>query len=208
MKGSRYDAELAETRLSLVEEANWESVRKHGLLPASLLIERAGEQEAMKRTHRATHTVLSNGVHIRDQKPMSPKALASCLRGMTPEEWYMHINSHVFFWLDQDRLERQQAACGSRPQRILIINTDRLIDACAANLFLTPINTGNARRKPAARGAATFVPYKTWLETGWESEAHALGATPRPRSHAPVELAVQGSAPNIAQLIDDQQNLS
>lgn len=55
---------------------------------------------------------------------------------------------------------------------------------------MTPINTGNARRKPAPRSAATFVPYPTWLDSGWATETAALGTKPRPRSHPPAELTV------------------
>jgi hypothetical protein len=34
---------------------------------------------------------------------------------------------------------------------------------------VTPINTGNARRRPARRGASTFVPWQVFLRTKWAS---------------------------------------
>jgi hypothetical protein len=66
---------------------------------------------------------------------------------------------------------------------------------------VTPINTGNARRKPARRGTATFVPYAAWVESGWESEALALGVPMRKRSYQPVEITVAGSVPDVMRFV-------
>src|SRR5437588_11719115 len=51
---------------------------------------------------------------------------------------------------------------------------------------------------PARRGAATFVPLEKWLQSGWASEAAALGTSPRTKSHPPVELTVHRGVPDIA----------
>jgi uncharacterized protein DUF7002 len=89
---------------------------------------------------------------------------------MTPAEWYGLINARVFFWLDPDRLNRQRAACEPRPQVVLTVATAALVARYSKQLEITPINTGNARRQPARRGAATFVPYSAWIKSGWASE--------------------------------------
>lgn len=189
----------------LAEAANWPSIRAHGLLSASRLIEAAGLRGAARKgleaEQRPSHTVLPSGVAIRDQKPMPPAALAKCLHGMTPAQWYATINARVFFWLDPDRLNRQRAASEPRAQVVLTVDAAKLVDAHAKRVALTPINTGNARRAPARRGLATFVPLATWLSSGWASEAAALGTTPRPRSHAPVELTVLDAVPDIARFV-------
>lgn len=112
------------------------------------------------------------------------------------------INARVFFWLDPDRLNRQRAACEPRPQVVLSINTAALIDAYRKHLAVTPINTGNARRAPARRGAATFVPYSVWQQSGWASEATALGTPLRKRSHAPVEITISHVIPDVMQLVE------
>src|SRR5919109_2089708 len=115
----------------LAEAANWQSIQQHGLLSTSALLDLAGvrgEKGArFKREHRPTHTELPNGVQVRDQKPMPPRALARCLIGMSPAEWYQLINSKVFFWLDPDRLDRQRRACEPRPQVLLVVDTQRLL---------------------------------------------------------------------------------
>jgi hypothetical protein len=204
------------TRLSrayhLAEAANWPAIRRDGLRSASALMDTAGvagpARDALERGQRLRHTELPGGSHLRDQRPMPPAALSGCLVGMTPAEWYALVNGHVFFWLDPSRLNRQRAACGPRPQVVLTVDADPLITAYADRVALTPINTGNARRRPAKRGAATFVPYAAWAASGWASEAAALGTRERERSRPPVELTVIGSIPNAMDFLLDVQELA
>ena len=192
---------LPRTIYHLAEEANLRSIQEYGLLSATRLIAAArlslADRRSLEREQRRGHTELPSGVQMRDQRPMPPNALQGCLVGLTPADWYGLVNARVFFWLDPGRLNRQRAACECRPQVVLAIDTARLIDAYAEQAEVTPINTGNARRKPAVRGTATFVPYTTWLKSGWESETKALGIPPRRRSHPPAELTVRDAVPDI-----------
>jgi hypothetical protein len=103
----------------------------------------------------------------------------------------------VFFWIDPERLNRQRAACGPRPQVVLTVSTERLLARHAERAAVSPINSGNARRAPAKRSAASFVPYLQWRREGWAAEAAALGTAPRSRRHVPVELAVLQAVPDI-----------
>jgi hypothetical protein len=174
---------LPNTVYHLAEESNWPSIQRDGLLSTSKLLDAAGlawaDRARLERAQRLAHTELPTGVQIRDQRPMPPAALGACLVGLTPAEWYALINARVFFWFDPDRLNRQRAACEPRPQVVLAVDTAKLVDAYREEVAVTPINTGNARRKPARRGTATFVPYAAWVESGWESEALALGVSMR-----------------------------
>jgi len=185
----------------LAEAANWPSIQRHGLLSASRLMEVAGLTRAdgvrLERSQRLAHTELRNGMQIRDQRPMPPTALAHCLCDMEPADWYAMINAHVFFWLDVERLNRQKAACEPRSQVVMAVDTAALVAAYEKRVAVTPINTGNARRKPAWHGAATFVPLAEWVRSGWASEAAALGIPSRKRSHQPVELTVIDAVPDI-----------
>lgn len=189
----------------LAEAANWPSIRKDGLLPARALVQRSGgkgrERARLLGEQRTRHVVLAGGYELRDQRPMPAEALSACLVGMTPADWYRLINSHVYFWLDRARLDRQRAACGARPQVVLVIDTAALMERYGTRAMLTPINSGYARRRPAVRGAATFVPYRAWLAGGWKSEAAALGTKIRPPSHPPAELAIAGRIPDIARYL-------
>jgi hypothetical protein len=196
----------------LAEAGNWPSIQRDGLFSTCALLERAGisgsNRAVIEREHRPKRTILSNGLVIRDQKPMPPAALERCLVGLTSTQWYHLLNSKVFFWLDIERLNRQRRACGEFPQVVLKIATDRLLNRYAAKAALTPINTGNARRKPALRGAATFVPHSDWVDTAWLSEAQALGTRPRPRNHLPVELTIADSVPDVMDFVVSVKNLA
>jgi hypothetical protein len=196
----------------MAEAANWPAIQRDGLHSASTLLDIAGilgqNRECLEKHQRLTHTVLPNGVQLRNQRPMPPEALETCLIGISPAEWYALINTHVFFWLDPARLNRQRAACEPRPQVVLTVDAGRLLTAYSERIALTPINTGNARRRPASRGTATFVPYAAWVRSAWASEAASLGTSVRSQSHPPVELTLRGSIPDIMQFVVDVQQLA
>jgi len=189
----------------LAEASNWPLIQRDGLLCANRLLDAAcladASRNRLMREQRLVHTELPNGVRIRDQRPMPPTALAKCLCGISPADWYAMLNARVFFWLDPDRLDRQRAACGSRPQVVIAVDTAALVSTHRARIALTPINTGNARRKPARRCAATFVPFAEWVESGWASEAEALDRPARKRAHRPVELTVLDAVPDIMRFV-------
>jgi hypothetical protein len=196
----------------MAEAANWPAIQRDGLHSASTLLDLAGihgeDRERLEKHQRLTHTELPNGVQLRDQRPMPSVALATCLIGIVPSEWYALINARVFFWLDPARLNRQRAACNPRPQVVLTVDASKLVAAYAEKIAVTPINTGNARRRPAMRGAATFVPYMAWVTSAWASEGASLGTPIRPSSHPPVELTVAGSLPDIMQFVVGVQQLA
>lgn len=189
----------------LAEAANWPSILRGSLLSTKALLDMAGvrgdERERIECCQRLEHMVLPNGAQVRDQKPMPANALKQCLVGMTSSEWYALINSKVFFWLDVTRLNRQRGACEPRPQVVLEVDTERLLAQHAERIALSPINTGNARRRPAKRGRCTFVPYAVWLESRWSSETGGLGTHSRVRSHPPVELTVADAISDIMNFV-------
>ena len=195
----------------LTHAVNWPSIQRHGLLSAQALLDLAHideeEQLRINQHQRPSQLVLPNGTFLNDQKPMPSSALERCLRGMTPAQWYTLLNSKVFFWFDIERLNRLRKVLINTPQIVLIIDTQRLLACYGGSISLSPINTGNARRQPALRGPSTFVPYTTWLQSGWESEADALGTRPRPKSHHPVELTITNSIPDIMDFVIDTYQL-
>jgi hypothetical protein len=176
----------------LTEAGNLPFIRRDGLLSTKALLDIAcvcgNERDRLECCQRLEHMELPNGVHVRDQKPMPANALKKCLVGMTPSEWYALINSQVFFWLDVNRLNRQRGACEPRPQVVLKVDTKRLLAQHAERIALSPINTGNARRRPAKRGPCTFVPYWAWVESGG-------------RIHQPVELTVADAVADIMSFV-------
>jgi hypothetical protein len=196
----------------MAEMENWPSIQQHGLLSTHALLDRIGihgsSRAAIEREHRPNRTILPSGLVIRDQKPMVPAALERCLVGLSTTQWYELMNNKVFFWFEPERLNRQRHACRCFPQIVLRVAVDRLLLRYAAQATLTPINTGNCRRKAARRGAATFVPYSIWAESAWVSEAQALGTRLRLRTHPPVELTVADSVPDVMDFVLSVQYLA
>jgi hypothetical protein len=103
----------------------------------------------------------------------------------------------VFFWLTEDRLSRLRNAppYRARPHDILILSTERLLDAHANDVELSPLNSGAVH--PAAnypRGAGTFQPIEDYP---WTSRL-ALSPT-----EPIVELTVRYMVSNPASLAVD-----
>lgn len=195
-----------ERAFHLAEADNWPSIQARGLLSASALAALPGNTDADRRrvmAHRPVRTVLSDGTVIRDQGPMPPAALRPCLRGMTPDEWYALLNAKVFFWIDGERLGRHLRACRRQAQVVMEIDATALLRRYGAQAAVSPFNTGNARRRPAVRGRATFVPWPTWCESGWRHESDGLGTRPRPCRHKPAELTIPEAVPDIMDFVLD-----
>ena len=133
------------------------------------------EKIALLRGHRSTHLRLQ-GILIRDQVPMPPAALAPALDdGMEPSDWYALVNEHVFLWPDRERMYRHLKACGSRLQSLMTFDAAKLFRDFGDQAFVSPINSGNARRRPARRGRDTFIPYRMWIEHGWTTGQRGRG---------------------------------
>jgi len=179
------------------------SIRKRGLLSAerltSLVIADSGKRKTFLRRHRNGSQSLEGGILIRDQRPMPPHLLAPALRdGLTPEDWYEFLNNFVFLWASEERLNRHLRAFEGRAQAVLILDAKRMIEEISNQLYLCPINSGNARRKPISRSLRSFVPYPEWVESGWpEIDGYA-----RPRSHLPAEVTVRDHLPLEHYLVD------
>jgi hypothetical protein len=181
----------------LAEASNLASILQHGLMSTQGLLDFARiakpQRDVLLRVHRPDNIRLSNGVVIRDQRPMPPAALMRALDdGLEPSDWYALLNSFVFLWPDPERMERQRRACSDRPQVVLTFNANALLDRFAAEAFVSPINSGNARRKAARRGPATFLPYATWLRDGWPT-----GRRARPLAEILLRCTVPVEAPYL-----------
>ncbi|MCJ2058507.1 hypothetical protein MKL09_18375 [Methylobacterium sp. J-048] len=181
----------------LAEASNLDSIQAHGLMSAESLLVRAGlvetERAAILRGHRPDCLRLPNGVVVRDQRPMPPAALSPALDdGMDPGDWYALLNGFVFLWPDRARMERHWGACGGRPQVLLTFDGAAVLDQFGDQAFVSPINTGNARRKAARRGRGTLVPYRTWLREGWPA-----GQPSRPPAEVLFACTVPARAPYL-----------
>ena len=89
----------------MAEVGSWSSIRCHGLLSTSALLD-LFEVEEPDRTKiesewRPASVQISHPEHglaiIRDQGPMDPDSLAPQLDRMTASEWYRLLNGKSFF---------------------------------------------------------------------------------------------------------------
>jgi hypothetical protein len=158
------------------------------------------ERDAILGSHRPDSLILRDGVHIRDQRPMPPSLLKQALcDGMTPSDWYRFLNGFVFLWANEERVNRHLRAFEGRRQVVLTFDANRLLADLGHRVFLSPINSGNARRNAAARCGMLFTFYHDWLSKGWP----IIGSQQRPRSSPPAEVVVKGHLPLNPYLINE-----
>ena len=173
----------------MADARNFESIERRGLLSTSALLDELGvsgyARVPVEAAHRPNTLALSSAdetVWVRDQHPLEPAALAACLDGVSPEEWYRTLNSRVFLWPTQERLERMLKAYGRSEQAILEVDTAGLLARYADKTELSHINSGYAgSRYPAAkRGRYTFVPLSDYAYSAKNkiAEVTVLGAVP------------------------------
>ena len=204
------DAELAEllqdcpTLYHMAERGSWPSIRQHGLLSTSALLDLYGkhgaERAAVEGQRRPgpvamEHRAFGRAV-IRDQRPMDDAGLTRCLTdGLRPEDWYRMLNGKVFFWLTRARLLRLLNAAPYRNAEhdVLELEAAPLVAAYRDAMTLSPINSGTTMRFPAARGLATFLSIGEYPYAHWR--------TKRSRGERVVELAVAGGVPDVARFV-------
>jgi len=138
------------------EPFNLASIRRHGLLSTERLVALSNiptiEREEILSRHRPNQLLLPNGVIIRDQTPMPPDLLAKALpKGISASDWYRFLNRFVFLWANRERAERHRRAFSGRPQVLLVFDAVLLLAECKDQVWPSPINSGNARRRPAPR---------------------------------------------------------
>lgn len=146
---------------------SWPSIRKHGLLCTSALLDlfqiRSAFAERVRSHHRPESIVIEHpslgSATIRDQKPMSDNGLKRALRDdLTPMDWYRLLNDKVFFWPSEERLQRMMRAPPYRDDEhiVLVVNTRRLLSEKRHRVTLSPLNSGATRPMPHPRGRGTF----------------------------------------------------
>jgi hypothetical protein len=188
----------------MAQRGSWPSIREHGLLSTSALLDRYGlagaeriRVEARRRPKSVPLPQVGLGsVVVRDQLPMDDKGLSRCLQdGLSPEDWYRLLNSKVFFWLTRDRLLRLLNAGTYRAQEhdVLHLDTKALVDAYSDRIWLCPMNSGCTKPIPHPRGKSTFQRFATYPYAHWRTRR-------RPGERV-VELAVDYAVPDIAKFV-------
>ena len=147
---------------------SWPSIQRNGLLSTKALVALwqvapPGVRESLISQRRAETRVIHNttlgSASIRDQKPLHEPSLALALTDMSPHEWYVALNSRVFFFLQRERLLGLLNARSYRNEEHVVITVDTasLVGAHGMDIELCAINSGFAQpHSHAARGSSTF----------------------------------------------------
>jgi hypothetical protein len=156
----------------------WESIKKLGLLSTSQLLTLFEIDESsrieIESKRRATEVELQHPqfgkVTLNDNVPLSEQALSQCLDDqLKPMDWMRLLNARVFFWSNEERLNRLLNAKlnRQRTREVIVVDTLSLATAHAERIDLCPINSGTTIRKPARRGLHTFTPLLKYPFEDW-----------------------------------------
>lgn len=185
----------------MAEDGAWPSIRDHGLLSTSALLDLYGvtgaARDAVEAQRRPAGFRLERpglpGATVRDQLPMSDAGLARCLDDeLAPSDWYRLLNGRVFFWPSAKRLERLLGARAYRgkAQTVLTLDTASLLAAHGTRVELSPINSGATIFSGPRRGLGTFLPLARYPLAQWRAKRGAADAV--------VEVTVTGGVPDAA----------
>ncbi len=184
----------------MAEAGAWERIDEQGLWSTSRLLTRAGldgaAREPIEAARRPGPVALPSGVVIRDNGVLNHALLARALTdGLTPRDWYLVLNAHVFLWPSRKGLEN---FLNARPYRgrahdVLAFDSASLLLGHAVSAFVTPINTGATGRTVPERGIGTFLPLADWQE----AKAHPRWLTPSGVPRTIKEVAIRDGVPDI-----------
>jgi len=192
------------TLYHMAESGSWPSIKKHGLMSTTALLDKFGIKGAARQDiesrRRPTSIELSKkGIGtavVRDQFPMTDGGLERCLRdGLTPPSWYKLLNSKVFFWLTRGRLLRLLNAGNYRSQEhdVMEVDAAAILSAYASRVWFCPMNSGCTKPFAHPRGKDTFKRIGDYPYAEWRAK--------RARGERVVEVAIDYAVPDIAKYV-------
>ncbi|WP_129020680.1 DUF7002 family protein [Edaphocola flava] len=153
----------------LTNEQNASNILKEGkIYSANTIIDMSNDKtyNLHKRSRRTGHVqiVSKKGIiSLRDQRPISEKALAKCLTNdWSVGDFLYHLNDRVFMWPTLERLWRHFKRYEHEKPTIFRFSTSEIISAnphvkfCRLNSGATRANS-HLGGKPPARGIDTFL---------------------------------------------------
>lgn len=140
--------------------ANLPSITAQGLMPAAdlaLAAELAPATLALRRDH-IRFDVHGRTVQLNHQRPLLKGRHRDFLHGHRLETWAHQLDRRLFF-LPHAHAAVEPAFAASLGQEVATIRlaARAFFDAFAPDIWLSPINSGNADRRPAQRGDWLYV---------------------------------------------------
>jgi len=151
----------------MAESGSWDSIREHGLLSTSALLDRHRVSGAQRTPYESIHRpekIELVSPHfprtiLRDQKPMNDTRLEKCLEdGLCPRDWYELLNGKVFFWVSKKRLLTLLSARAYRGHEhdVIKLRTEPMVRRYVDQISLCHMNSGNTFPYPHKRGRDLF----------------------------------------------------
>jgi len=136
---------------------NSQSIAQTGLLSAAALAQRESV-DPQTIALRAGRLTLSSGAVLNHQKPllMGRGKDTDFLDGHTLESWAAQLDRRIYF-APHKKLAALKGSFEIATE-IYEIDTAALFDALGAHLWLSPINSGSADRRPVPRGDWLYTP--------------------------------------------------
>jgi uncharacterized protein DUF7002 len=180
----------------------WRGIRAVGLMSAQRLIAVCGADADRQRRllrvrrQRAEELWLGSGQRavLRDQKPLNPAKLQAALGDrMTIEEWLSRLNSYVFMWPTEQRVETLLRAYPANSHDVLVLDTAGLLARHGRRTRLSHMNTGTTAPIAHPRGPQTF---QTLSDYPLAERRRKYG-----RAHAVAEVVVEDVVPDVSELL-------
>ena len=151
----------------MAEAGSWPSIRRHGLLSTSALLDRCRvsgrrrveiESEIRPRSVAVSREGFGLAV-IRDQRPLNRANLEKILDGVSVQQYCRLLNGRTFFWVSKERLDRLLGArmYRGKPHDVLTVETKTLVRDCLDRITLSPINSGTVMSPRGRRGRGPFA---------------------------------------------------
>lgn len=184
----------------MAEAGSWRSVREHGLLSTTALLDLFEIEGRMRREietqWRPEGVPISHPIHgtavIRDQWPMPPEHLARGLDGIAPQQWYEFLNGRAFLWLSEERLMRMLSAAPYRDAThdVLTLDTRAFVDEYVDRIKVCQINSGFAMPMFGKVTPRSFESFQTIEQRAATGRLSGL-----------AELTVEYAAPDVWQFV-------
>jgi len=146
------------TLIHMTLAKNAAGIAAHGLKPAAQLALEAGvePEKLVLRRDRTQFRHPQGNVTLNNQSVLNMGRAQAFLDGITLEDWSRQLDTRTFFW----PASKGAAFNQSLPQDVIQYRFDakRFFDRFAPDIYLSPINSGNAMRRPAWRGNWLYVP--------------------------------------------------
>lgn len=153
--------------LHITPATNASGIERDGLMPAAALARRAGMSAdgILLRNAPVQLGAHDTGAILTHQRPllMGRKQEKRFLDGHTLKSWAAQLDHRIFFFPARSGAAFARAAKGE--PITLRLDARSLFERYKDHLFLAPINSGNAARKPARRGDWLYVSANASVET-------------------------------------------